>query len=311
MMYRRLTLCAVCFAALCVASVCLADNLKDFNEAVNKAKESSPKIAEFIKQCDALAWQELPFGQPVQVPQVPLQALTETKAENLQDVLKFYLAQKLVQSRLFDEAETILNELTPDKTFDPCGVLLNRAVVLNQLGDTEKGKAALDAYKKEAEQFKELPRRYTELAKLLEFEAEQDKKNQQEENPEQIAKKMNDVRRRLGKGKTDDGTQDAEKDVMKSLDKLIKKIEDQQKQQGQQPGEGEGQQSNTPAEDSYRMGQKGPGNVDRKEFSQDGNWGTLPPKEREEALMKIEKEFPSHYREIIEQYFREMAGKKE
>jgi hypothetical protein len=36
----------------------------------------------------------------------------------------------------------------------------------------------------------------------------------------------------------------------------------------------------------------------------------LPAKEREEAMQQIGKDFPSHYREVIEQYFRKLASEE-
>ena len=36
-------------------------------------------------------------------------------------------------------------------------------------------------------------------------------------------------------------------------------------------------------------------------------WGDLPPHEREQALQQIGRDFPAHYRDLIEQYFRELA----
>jgi hypothetical protein len=135
---------------------------------------------------------------------------------------------------------------------------------------------------------------------LLQFEWE---KQSREEETESIARQMNDVRRRLGQGRTDDGTQEAEEGVLQALENLIERLEQQwQRQQGN-----EGQQANYPAEDSERLYQKGPGLVDRRDFVPGDNWGNLPPKDREEALLKIEKEFPPYYRDVIEQYFREMA----
>jgi len=34
----------------------------------------------------------------------------------------------------------------------------------------------------------------------------------------------------------------------------------------------------------------------------------LPPKQREEALQQLGKDFPAHYRAAIEQYFRRIAS---
>jgi hypothetical protein len=59
--------------------------------------------------------------------------------------------------------------------------------------------------------------------------------------------------------------------------------------------------------DSMPGGGSGPGNVDPKKVGSRSGWGNLPPKERQEALQQIGKDFPSHYREVIEEYFRKLA----
>ena len=271
---------------------------------------ASPSVAAFLQTCDELAWKESPFGQPVIVPQIPLQALVgdEKSTAHLVGSLRLYLVLRLVQARLYDEAATVLDQLVPESCVDPCGMWLHRAVVCSQLGDHEKGGEAIKQFRKTAEHDVLVPRRYRELAKLLEADFQNSPK--ETENPTNISRKMDDVRRRLGKGRIDDDTQEAEEDVLKSLDKLIEKIE-QQMQQRQQTEGNEGQQANKPADDSRILKQKGPGNVDRKEFDPGDNWGDLPPKEREEALLRIEQDFPAHYRDIIEEYFREMASRPE
>ncbi len=55
------------------------------------------------------------------------------------------------------------------------------------------------------------------------------------------------------------------------------------------------------------MGGKGPGDVVKRNIGSKSGWGNLPPKEREEAIQQIGRDFPPHYREIIEQYFRKLA----
>ena len=63
--------------------------------------------------------------------------------------------------------------------------------------------------------------------------------------------------------------------------------------------------------DSRIAGAKGPGNVDKKNLGRTAGWGDLPAKEREEALQQIGKDFPAHYRDIIEQYFRRLATEED
>ena len=60
-------------------------------------------------------------------------------------------------------------------------------------------------------------------------------------------------------------------------------------------------------EDSQPGGGSGPGEVDQHRPGVRSGWGNLPPKQREEAMQQISKGLPSHYREVIEEYFRKMA----
>jgi hypothetical protein len=271
-------------------------------EVIEILRRSSKPIQNYFDQCDRLAWQELPFAQPIALPKTPLNIhVGEGQTNYLFGTLRYYLAQRLVLARLFDEAKKVLEDLIPENSIDPAGVLILKAMVFHHFSEKEEGLAALKEFRAVAERG-HVSRRAAELAKLLQFDWERESK---EEETQKIARQMNDVRRRLGQGRTDDDTQDAESDVMQSLDKLIEQLEQQRQRQRQEGGEG--RQSNNPAEESGRFTQKGPGNVDRREFSPGDNWGDLPPKDREEALLKIEKEFPAHYRDIIEQYFREMA----
>ena len=45
----------------------------------------------------------------------------------------------------------------------------------------------------------------------------------------------------------------------------------------------------------------------KKNVGNQSGWGDLPPKRREEAMQQIGKDFPSHYRDMVEQYFRKLA----
>jgi hypothetical protein len=285
-----------------VLSADVATSEKRFEEVINILRRSSVSIKQYLDQCDRIAWQELPFAQPVALPKPPLNVhVGEGQTNYLFGALRYYLVQRLIQARLFDEAKTVLEDLIPENSIDPAGVLITKAVVLHHFSEKEAGLAALKDFQAIAER-ESVSRRSAELAKLLQFEWE---RQSREEETEKIARQMNDVRRRLGQGRTDEDTQEAEEDVLQSLENLIERL--QQRAQRQPQDGDEGQQSNNPLEDSRRLTQKGPGNVDRRDFSPGDNWGDLPPKDREEALLKIEKEFPPYYRDIIEQYFREMA----
>lgn len=276
-----------------------------FEEVIAALRRSSMPIKNYLDQCDRIAWQELPFAQPITLPQTPLNVhVGEGKTNYLFGALRFYLAQRLVQARLFDEAKKVSEELTPENSIDPAGVLILKAVIFHHFAEMEEGLAALKDFWDVAEREK-VTRRAAELAKLLQFEWEQ---REREEETRQISRKMDDVRRRLGQGRTDEDTQETEGDVLEALENLIEKLEKQRQQQKAQREQQQNPDKPTdPADESQRMALKGPGNVDRRDFDPGDKWGNLPPKDREEALLKIEKEFPAYYREIIERYFQEMA----
>jgi hypothetical protein len=115
------------------------------------------------------------------------------------------------------------------------------------------------------------------------------------------------VGRRLDLGRAGPRVRGIEDGIVESLDKLIKELEEQQQQQ-QSGAAGNNIQSQTPMPDSQLAGGRGRGEVTRRNIGSESGWGNLPPKDREEALQQIGREFPSHYRDVIQQYFRRLAA---
>jgi hypothetical protein len=272
-------------------------------------RRASSHISEYLKLCDALAWQELPYGQKLVVPQIPIQIHLggSNSTQYLYNSLQIYLARRLMQGRFFSEAIVILEEIKAENCINPAELFINKAIIYNGLSRNADGLEAIKNFRIAEKNGVLISRRYVELAKLLEYEM---KEGKEDNSPKDISKKMDNARRILGKGDTGKEAQETEEDILKSLERLIKEVEAQAKnsQQGESKNKGDSLQSNNPASESEIARGKAPGNVDRKEFDPNGNWGNMPPKEREAALSKIEREFPSHYRDIIESYFREMAN---
>jgi len=265
---------------------------------------ASPEVPLFLALCDTIEWTRLPFGQKLQLPELPFPFREEETAVKpwLSGVLRMYLAERLIRARYYDEALALLLEMNPDNTIDPIVVLFCLGIAHNELLNKKEGLLAMKQLRDSFPMQSPYSRRFAEVAKLLENEL--NNIDDDEQKPENIARKMEDIQRRLGQGNTDENVQKIEKDVLESLEKLIEKLEEQQRecQSGQQGGQG-----NTPADESRILRQLGPGNVAEKNIGSQSGWGELSAKQREAALMQIEKEFPSHYRDIIEQYFRQMA----
>ena len=52
---------------------------------------------------------------------------------------------------------------------------------------------------------------------------------------------------------------------------------------------------------------KGPGEVDNKDIGKSSGWGNLPPAQRKEAIQDMTKDLPSHYRDVVEAYFKKLS----
>lgn len=217
--------------------------------------------------------------------------------------LRLWYGRWLVHEGLFDEALEALAGLEPQQVVAPATLLFYRSVAHYCLLDKEAG---LRLVAQLLERSELSPRRYVALARLM----EEDLQSLDEDSLDHIARRMGDVERRLGLGRAGKKVRDIEDGIIESLDKLIKRLE-QQQGSGAGSGAGGGYQDNIrssrPAPDSFPIGGKGPGEVERRPIGTESDWGNLPPKERDETLQRIGRDFPSHYRDVIEQYFRRLA----
>lgn len=127
--------------------------------------------------------------------------------------------------------------------------------------------------------------------------------------------------RRLSAGQVGKGVQEKQARAIELLNKLIKDAEDQENQQSNSSGGGGGaqgrrqgqaqgnQRSDAPAQESNRPGGKGRiGELNRSITARPGEeWGKMPPEERERVLQSLRRNFPSQYRQLVEQYYKQLA----
>jgi hypothetical protein len=233
---------------------------------------------------------------------LPPQAwLTDSKTPPLMaNNLRLLYGRWLVHAELYDEALEQLSGLNAGDVVAPATLLFYQGVAYHTLLDKTAG---LKAIAKLLEGADDSPRRYVAVARLM----QEDLKALKDDSLDHVARRMNDVRRRLDLGRGGKKVRGVEDGIIESLDKIIKKLEDQQAAAAAAAGMQDTIRSSKPAPDSVPMGGKGPGEITKKNFGKEFDWGHLPPKEREEALQRISREFPPHYRELIEQYYREMA----
>jgi hypothetical protein len=218
--------------------------------------------------------------------------------------IRLYLARWLVQQGYYDEAVAWTNGLETSDVVAPDALLFYRAIAYHQLVEPAQADAALAELMQRQDG---LPTRYQKLAELMRH----DITGLEDDSLDHISRRMNDVRRRLAQGRPGERAQGVENGVIESLDKLIKKAEDQAKKNAQAAAAASGQsQPSTPMQDSQIAELKAPGKVDRKDVGHKAGWGNMNDKDREKAMQEIGREFPSHYREVIEEYFRRLAAEE-
>lgn len=225
----------------------------------------------------------------------------------LRDAVRLWWARELVRRDRFDEALPILADLDVAASVDPATLLFCRAACQHWLLDTD---GAVESIDRLLERESEIPARYARVARLLRADAAA----LDRESLDHVARRMRDVRRRLELGRAGAATREAQDGVVAALDRLIEKLEDQQQGDDDASGAsgagggGAGQgAAGRPMDDSRIAGTRGDGEVRSRELAPGETWGDLPPHERDQALQQIGREFPPHYREAIEEYFKRLA----
>lgn len=214
--------------------------------------------------------------------------------------LRLYYGRWLAQQQLYDECLEQLAGLAPGDVVDPASLLFYQAVAYHRLLRKSDGLAVIERL---LEDVSDCPQRYLALAGLM----REDLQALRDESLDHIARRMDDIRRRLDLARAGPRVRTIEDGVIASLDKLIEEMEKQQQQQQGGGGSSGAQQPSSPMPDSRLARAQGAGDVDRRNIGNSAGWGDLPAKQREEALQQIGKDFPAHYRDVIEQYFRRLA----
>lgn len=271
-----------------------SDEIDLLDRLANCFTKTDDKVAELVAFCSATA-------TPGPLPEFAWLADSETPVL-VRHNMRLYLARWLVQHAYYDEALAWTEGLTTDKVIAPDSLLFYRAIAQHRLVQPDQADESLGQLLRRED---ELPARYQKLADLM----RQDLTGLEDESLDHVARRMEDIRRRLALGRSGERVQGVENGVIESLDKLIKKLEDQA-QQSQSASSAGGQQSGTPMQDSQIAELKAPGKVEPRDIGNRAGWGNLPDKDREKALQEIGRDFPSHYREVIEEYFRRLAAEE-
>ncbi len=267
---------------------------------------SVAKLTEPMKRLTELASTD-PISAAASIdPSADDYANIESLPKPIRMTVRTWLGRTLVRARLYDEALPVVAEVDSTQTLDPAALLFFRGACYHTL---MMKKQALADLRMLLDNEDECPTRFSRLAKLMIA----DIKPLKEDSLDEISRLMSDVSRRLDLGRADEKVEGQEQKIIEKLTKLIEKLEEQQQQQQQQQQQGEGggggsgKGKDSPMDDSRIAGGSGNGNIQKKNLGDKDGWGNLPPAERKEALQKISRDLPTHYRDAIEAYFRKRA----
>ncbi|MEM9701209.1 MAG: hypothetical protein AAF907_02045 [Planctomycetota bacterium] len=217
------------------------------------------------------------------------------------DHLRLLVGRTLVRLGMYDEALGELEGLNLNELVDPATALYCRAVAEHQLLMRDEALITLASL---LERTARVPERVTALAGLMKNELEETEPDSLRE----VAGLMRDVERRLDLGRAGPKVRKQEDEIIARLDAIIEKL---QQQAGGGGGGGNGSsnsnQPNDPGTDSALKGGPSSGDADEKPADGPGGWGGLPPKEQARAKTLLDRDYPGHYRRVVEEYFRKAA----
>ncbi|MDO4570976.1 MAG: hypothetical protein Q4D38_11365 [Planctomycetia bacterium] len=262
--------------------------------------QTRPTRSACFEEFASLMRQILPRGEKGSAsPKSQGDELRQAAGDPLWQEIRRAEAVDLVRKGEYEAAEEIFAQISEKSALDPVACAFYRAAALHQLLRRDECLATInDALERVDESS---PRRFVALLRLMKRDLEALK----EGSLDYIARKMKNSERLLDHGCADEDVQKTQQEIIAALDELIKQME-QEQQTAQASASPQMRPSSSPKEGGLRK-MNGPGDVENKPVAEGGEWGNLPPKEREEALQQIGHDFPPHYRDAIEQYFKTMA----
>jgi hypothetical protein len=160
-------------------------------------------------------------GKPAPTKVPPL--LTDTKQPLFYRAnLGLAYAKALSNRRVYEEALTVLKSIRPEQVADPSIYLFHRAVAEHALGLKPDASRSIGRLFDDAV---DVPERYKMVSLLMAF----DMQSWREKDLGWIARKMDNIERRLELARGGPQTQKIQKEVVARLDEFIKQLENQAK----------------------------------------------------------------------------------
>jgi len=223
-------------------------------------------------------------------------------------------AKALSNRKVYEECLETLRMVKAEQVVDPATYFFHKAVAAHSLMLQPE---ATDAIARLLDDVTDSPERYKMVSVLMAF----DMVTWQDKDLGWIARKMDNIQRRLELNRGGKATQKIQKEVLVRLDEMIKEKENQQKP-GQcnggncpgggtkpgNPGPASGNRPSNPAGETALPSGEGKGIADMKEKVAKivDQWGNLPEKERAKAMLELTRTLDPKYKDAVEIYLKEL-----
>jgi len=186
------------------------------------------KVAATLALGDATAAKLLTDARDVDAPAptaVPALLKDKKKSAFYRANLALAYAKALTSRKVYEEALEAFEAVKPEEVVDPASYYFHRAVCEYELMLKDQADSSIDRLLVDVT---DAPERYRMVAALMHL----DMLTWQEKDLGWIARKMDNIQRRLDLRRGGKNTQKMQKEVLVRLDEMIKEIENKQKNQG-------------------------------------------------------------------------------
>jgi hypothetical protein len=293
-------------------------SLKAFEAIWQADKALLDKVADTLTLGDADAKKLLDEARDPNTPapiEVPALLKDAKRPAFYRANLALAYGKTLSNRRVYEEALDALKAVKPEQVVDPAAYFFHKAVAEHSLMMKPE---ANDTIARLLDDVADAPERYRMVAALMSF----DMMTWREKDLDWIARKMDNIQRRLDLARGGKQTQKIQKQVLARLDEMIKELENKKNgnasgnggscPNGGQPGNNPNNntRATSPQNDSNGGNGSGPGTVDPKKLKELAEvWGKLPEKERAKAMLQLTRDMDPRYCEAIENYFKGLTSR--
>jgi hypothetical protein len=214
----------------------------------------------------------------------------------------------LVERRVYEEGLEALALVQPEDVVDPSAYLFHRAVCEHALMMKDEAGRTLDRLLVDVP---DGPERHRQVGERM----QEDLKLWEEKDLLWIARKMDNIQRRLELGRGGEKTRRQQREVLAALQKLIDEMQPPPPGDGPRtPRDGPGGPgprvpgAGDPARESDIGSASGDGSVDaRLARLRNIQWGNLPPKERARIMAELTRGLPARDRALLDNYIRSLS----